>query len=334
MNSDPRERLDDSTGQILPVQGSPGSASGARRPRRPPRHGDGGLKIGLALSGGGARGLGHAAAIAALDDLGIRPAAIAGSSIGALMGVGTAAGITGRDLAALAAAHFLDRRTFLGKLWQLRPPRFLDLFGPSGSLIQPERIVDLVLPDHLPETFEGLSIPFTAVAADYYGWREVRLAAGDLRSAIAGSIAIPGLFRPVTRDDVVLVDGSIVNPMPFDVLPDDLDLVIAVDVVNGPSRRGKRLIPPPRRALFGSIQILMQAVVQEKLRRRQPDVVLRPDINRFGVLDFLKAREILAAAEPLRESAKRTIGEAIEARLAAPLAAPALSRRADRGRSL
>ncbi len=237
------------------------------------------------------------------------------------MGVGTAAGITGRELAALAAAHFLDRRTFLGKLWQLRPPRFLDLFGPSGSLIQPERIVDLVLPDHLPETFEGLGIPFTAVAADYYGWREVRLTAGDLRSAIAGSIAIPGLFRPVMRDDVVLVDGSIVNPMPFDVLPEDLDLVIAVDVVNGPSRRGKRLIPPPRRALFGSIQILMQAVVQEKLRRRQPDVVLRPDINRFGVLDFLKAREILAAAEPLRESAKRTIAAAIEARLAAPPAA-------------
>lgn len=276
-------------------------------------------RIGVALSGGGARGLAHAAVVSAFDELGLRPAAISGASIGALVGVGWAAGLSGTEIADLARARFADSRTLFSSLWQLRPQKLGDLFGPNAMVsLDPERVVDLVLPGVVPETLEALPVPFTAIATDFYGCKEVRLSQGPLRPAIAASIALPGVFRAVNHEGRVLLDGGFTNPMPFDALPRALDFVVAVDVIGGPGATGEeRALPGMADAMFGASQIMMQAIVAEKLKhRRRPDLVVRPDIHRFRVLDFLKTSEVLAAAEPVKDEVKRAVERALEHRAA------------------
>lgn len=270
-------------------------------------------RIGLALGGGGARGLTHIHVLEALDDLGLRPAAIAGTSIGAMFGAGAAAGLSGAELHELTLASLGRPGDVWGRLWNLRPRSFSDLVG-GIPLFDPEAVLHEFLPAEIPADFSDLVLPFCAVATDFYGGAELELASGDLRRAIAASIALPVIFRPVEIDGKTLVDGGVANPLPFDRLPENVDLVIAVDVVGSPVRPSRRSAPNAREALFGASQVLMHSLIAEKLKSRQPDLLIRPSIDRFRVLDFLKAKEILEATASIREGTKRQLGELLEDR--------------------
>jgi len=269
-------------------------------------------RIGLALGGGGARGLSHVHVLAALDDLGVRPAAITGCSIGALIGSAAAAG--------LSAAEITDEVLFAlgrpadvwGKVWKLRPRNLSDIVG-GLPLFDPEAVIHEFLPASVPDDFADLGVPFAAVAADFYGTAEVEITTGSVRKAVAASVALPAIFRPVDMDGVTLIDGGVVNPLPFDRLPVNVDLIVAVDVVGTPVRSDKRPFPNAREAIFGASQILMQALIAEKLKSRRPDILIRPPIDSIGVLDFLKARDILAATAGIREEVKVAVGRRLEA---------------------
>jgi len=278
-------------------------------PVPPPR------RVGVALGGGGARGLAHVHVLEALDDLGVKPVAITGTSIGAILGSAYAAGMSGAEVREAVLDAFRRPSEIWAKLWQLRPKSFADLFGTGLTQFDPERVLDLFLPEGLPERFEDLAIPFTAVATDFYGCREVEIASGPLRRAVAASIALPIVFRPVEIDGVPMIDGGVVNPLPFDRLPDDVDLVIAVDVVGAPERAAGRSHPNARESIFGASQILMQTVITEKLKARRPDILVRPPVDAFGVLDFLKAAAVIRSTAAVREDVRRQLGAALEGRL-------------------
>ena len=109
------------------------------------------------------------------------------------------------------------------------------LTGGAFIPLDAERIAENSLPPDIPKDFKALSIPLTVVATDYYGWEEANFRSGDLRRAVAASMAIPGIFRPVAIGERQLVDGGLANPLPFDKLP-AVDLVMAVDVTGAPSR--------------------------------------------------------------------------------------------------
>ncbi|MBA5778991.1 patatin-like phospholipase family protein [Stappia sp. F7233] len=271
-------------------------------------------RIGLALGGGGARGLAHIPVLEAFDDLGIRPHAMAGTSIGALLGAAYAGGMAGEAMRSFAEDTFRDRNAVLAKLWKLRPKRFADLFG-GGGLMQFEalKVLEVFIGDAIPATFADLRLPLAVIATDFYGCKELDLRTGNLHAAVAASIAIPALFRPVTIDGRIVIDGGVVNPLPFDALPKTCDIIVAVDVVGSPSPRRKRQNPSATDALFGATQILMQTITSQKLRSRRPDILVKPDIDSFRVLDFLKADKVLEAAEPIRETVKRQVADAIEA---------------------
>ncbi len=270
-------------------------------------------RIGLALGGGGARGLAHVPVFEAFDDLGLRPCAIAGSSIGAILGAGYASGLSGEDIRKIAEATFSDRNSVLGLLWRLRPRRFTEFFAGNGLMqFDALKVIETFVGDVIPETFDELEIPLAVLATDFYGCSEVDIRAGALKQAVAASIAIPALFRPVTIDERILIDGGVVNPLPFDALPGDCDIIVAVDVVGAPFPRRGKTRPTAADALFGSTQILMQTITAEKLKSRRPDLLIRPDIEAFRVLDFLKSAQILSAAEPLREDVKRRLSTTIE----------------------
>jgi len=274
------------------------------------------LSIGVALGGGGARGIAHIVILEALDELGLTPAAVSGASIGAIIGAAYCAGVEAR----LLRDHTLDvirhRRSVMGKLMRARVGRFLDLL--RGSLANPimldaEIFLDMFWPDDMPRRFENLAIPFQVVAADFHNRCELVLSSGPLAPAVAGSMAMPGLIKPVQLDGRLLVDGGAVNPLPYDLLFDRVDIVIAVDVTIG--ALAGRKDPRPFETMFGAAQIMQSAITAQKLRTRPPDMLIRPPVQQFRVLEFFRAAQILRACDFAKEHFKRSLAETIEARL-------------------
>ncbi|MFK8253534.1 patatin-like phospholipase family protein [Ancylobacter terrae] len=285
----------------------PDSDHHATRPHRP-RNAPHRRTVAVALGSGGARGLAHIAVLEALDELGVRPVAIAGASIGAMIGALYAANVPAKELRAMAGAMLRNRGEVMRRLLTARVGRITDLFGGLGNpvLVDAERFVDAFLPEAVPQDFADLAIPLEIVATDYWERRECVIDQGALRPAIAASMAIPGLMRPVSHQGCVLVDGGAVNPLPFDLLRTKADIVLAVDITGGPSGE-PRLVPRPFEAMFATLQIMAGSIVGEKLKAGAPDVLIRPNVDHIRVLDFFRATAILKASEPAKEEVKRQL---------------------------
>ncbi len=256
-------------------------------------------KIAIALGGGGARGIAHVVALEALDELGIRPAAIAGTSMGAVIGTAYAAGLEAKAIRAHILRLLRNRSDVVAKLLRARVGRFADLVlrgRGNPVLLNPEIFLELFWPSGMPSNFERLSTPMMVVATDYATRDEIVYRSGAIVPAVAGSMAIPGLFCPVEEGARVLIDGGAVNPLPYDLLFEHADVVLAVDVTFGGRSRAKR-IPSPLNSMLGAAQIMQGAIIAEKIKRRPPDILIRPDVERFGLLDFFRAAQILRAAE-------------------------------------
>lgn len=275
-----------------------------------------GSQLALVLGAGGARGLSQIAVLEALDELGVRPALIAGCSIGAIIGAAYAAGISGAALRAHVLSSFGDRARVIQRLLDARIGKLADLMRGLGNpvLIDGERLLDLFWPEAVPDRFEELEIPFTATAADYHRHTEVRLSQGPLTPAVAASLAIPGLVRPVSLGGQVLIDGGAINPLPYEALLAPDRVVLAVDVSAPPSGSGEARIPGAVEAIVGASQILTRSLVQRMVVRQPPDILIRTALEGIGGLDFFKARAILAAAEPLKDEVKRALEAALSLR--------------------
>lgn len=268
--------------------------------------------IGLALGAGGARGFAHVPVLEVFDELGLKPAIIAGSSMGALIGAAYAAGMSGRDIRDYAL-HLADNRAqVLNRLWGLRPASMRDALGGFRlGQFNLQRVLQAFLPPEIPTHFTGLGIPLKVMATDYYGQCEQICDHGDLYEALAASAAIPALFAPVTVKGRLMIDGGIFNPVPYDLLIGEADITIGVDVVGAPEGDGS-LMPNRIDSLFGASQLMMQSNVALKMKICQPDIYLRPEVNSFRVLDFLKARQIFEASEGLKDGLKREISARME----------------------
>jgi len=263
----------------------------------------------LALGGGGARGLGHIAVIEALDEMGVKPVAIAGASMGALVGAAYAAGMAGKDLRhhVIEVAH--DRGAIFRRLMTARGGRIADVWsaGFAGwTLVDAEKFVDQFLPAGMPENFAELQIPLTVATSDLYRRCEVPIGSGPLKPALAASIALPALLRPVVIEDRVLIDGGATNPLPFDHLRGRADVVVAVDISGEPAA-DRRDLPNPWEALVITVLVMANAIIREKLRHSPPDLMLRPNVGIFGTLDFTQASAILRAAEPVKAEVKEKL---------------------------
>lgn len=268
----------------------------------------------VAFGGGGARGLAHIHAIEALDELGIKPVAIAGSSIGAIMGAGMAAGMTGADIHHYAKSILGRRGQVASRIWKSRPGTLREAVAGGFRLGQFEivRILKAFLPEAVPDTFEELKIPLQVTATDFYGHGLAVFSQGDLPTALAASAAIPALFRPVTMDGKLLIDGGIYNPVPFDLLEGKADIVIAIDVVGAPDGETADKPPTAIDLMFGTSQLMMQSIIEMKLAHRRPEVFLRPPVSRFRVLDFLKIDAVMSETAALKDELKHAVDAAIK----------------------
>ncbi|MBX3596056.1 MAG: patatin-like phospholipase family protein [Rhizobiaceae bacterium] len=272
----------------------------------------------VAFGGGGARGLAHIHVIEALDELGIKPVAIAGSSIGAIMGAGMASGMAGAEIHAHAKEILSRRAEVASRMWRARPGSLTEFFagGFSFGQFNVERLLRAFLPHQIPDTFEELVIPLQVTATDYFGHCLHICDSGDLISALGASAAIPAVFKPVVRDDRLLIDGGIYNPVPFDLVLGKADITIGIDVVGAPST-GRRKVPTTIDLMFGSSQLMMQSIIANKLQQMRPDILLHPPVSRFRVLDFLKMDAVMAETVSIKDDLKRAVEAALVARKAA-----------------
>jgi NTE family protein len=174
--------------------------------------------IGLALGSGSARGWAHFGVLRALQEAGIRPDIVCGSSIGALVGASYAAGEMERFEEWVLS---LGVRKVFG---------FMD-FNIAGGMLKGEKLIEFWRNHFVDSALEELSTPFAAVATDLHSGAEVWLRKGSIAEAVRASIALPGLFTPVYREGRLLVDGGIVNPVPASLARAmGADIVIAVDL--------------------------------------------------------------------------------------------------------
>ncbi|MGD2064646.1 MAG: patatin-like phospholipase family protein [Nitrospirota bacterium] len=273
-----------------------------RLPRRP--------KIGLALGGGGAKGIAHVLMLEVLDELGVHPHRITGTSVGAVFGVMYAAGMSSKSIHDL-----VDRLTVSGgetwsdALFDKSIWRWLEFLDPTvrrGGLIDAQPFLDFLHEAIQVSDFAELKIPFQVVATDFWTRQAVVFQSGELLPAIQASMAVPGLFPPVEYRGQVLVDGGLVDPLPYELLLHDCDLTIAIDVL-GDRTPGDQSIPSTLEVIFNSFQIMEAAIMREKLRRERPDILIRPQIENVRVLEFFKTDEIFAQSRPAQAQLRREL---------------------------
>lgn len=255
------------------------------------------------LGGGGARGLAHIGVVRALQEAGIPIAAVAGTSMGGLVGALFAAGV---------ATDVIEREIAELGRWTAQL-RLVDVSLSSGGLsVRGRRVYDLMADLIGPTaTFTDLHIPLAVVATDIRSGREVVIQGGRVIDAVRATISIPGVFLPVDLGDLRLVDGGVLNNVPVDVARTmDVDHVVAVDVLpcytenipgETPSQGGLNVtfMPTYLRETYHVLTIMIAAQTEHQLRDNPPDVLIRPDIPADITLlvGFHRSRELIAAGE-------------------------------------
>jgi NTE family protein len=289
------------------------NAEGETSPPAAPEPTHGEPRIGVALGGGSARGLTHIPYIEAMDELGLRPSVIAGTSIGALIGSGWANGMTGAELREHSFNVLGTMKVIAARLWGAQVRNLGNFFARGFSVqLDAERVVDAFLPDNFPDAFKDLKVPFYVVATDFQSWHQAVFNDGPLRQAIAGSIAIPSLFKPVPFANHLLVDGGVVNPLPLDQASANVDILVGVDVNGDPSDLLTKTDHKMLDVWFGSAQIMMHSLTAHMMAAYPPDVYVRPHVMPFGALEFWRVREIITHVEKDKDNFKRQISKKIE----------------------
>lgn len=302
-------------------------------------------RIGIALGSGSARGWAHIGVLKALDEMGIQPEIVAGSSIGALVG------------AAYASNKLDELEKMVSKLSWNELVTYLDMSIIRGGLIHGEKLVNFLRRHADVKDIESLPRKFAAVATELNSGREVWLQEGDLLDAVRASSALPGLFTPFKKDDQWLIDGGIVDPVPVSLCRAmGADIVIAVslngDIVGKHQRNNHQATNKPEikavesndvsalwdriseelektlykkknillsrlfgeslespgliEVLAGSINIMQDRITRSRMAGDPPDIIISPRLSHLGLMEFDQGK---IAIEEGRASVNRVRSE-------------------------
>lgn len=289
-----------------------------------------GLRIGIALGSGSARGWAHIGVIRALQRNGIVPEIVCGTSIGALVGAAMVCGELDR------LEHWVRSLT-----WQ-KVVGYLDLTM-TGGLIKGEKLFDFFQDNVEDRDIESLDGKFGVVATELASGREIWCRSGSMFDAVRASLSLPGLFTPVEYEDRLLVDGGLVNPVPVSMCRAlGAEIVIAVDLnADLVGKRRSRVavrVKPDRSdeedvSLFdriqskiadalsfdtsehtpsmvdvvaASINIMQMQITRSRLAGEPADLAITPRLSHFALLDFHRADDAIAEGE---SAAQRTLPE-------------------------
>ena len=257
-------------------------------------------KIGLALGCGGAKGLAHIAFLKVFDDLGIKPSIISGTSMGAVIGALYASGLTAREIEA-----------FYWNMTLYKITNLIDLsFTRKGLTVRGKKISAWIRKRIKHHDFSDLEIPMKIVATDFWKRSETVFDTGDVVDAVRASISLPGIFQPYLKDGRVYIDGGVVNPVPYDIIKNECDLLIAIDVYNYPADETKHEIPNTFESIYSTYDIMYIAIEEKKRRLCEPDIYVRVALKGVNLLDFHLIREIYDnIGDEVREFKKELISK-------------------------
>ena len=266
--------------------------------------------VALALSSGGARGLAHIGAIEELESNGYHITSIAGCSMGALIG------------GVYAAGKLEEFREWMKTIDRKKMLELTDFSFSINHLVKGNRIIEAIM-DFVPDiAIEELPIPYCAVATDLKAGREVVIDKGSLFEAIRASISLPSFYEPVQRDDMILIDGGVINPIPLNRVKRNAgDILVGVDVSghdyksqwdemhrlsewqkNDNSLKAKildKLIPDNIEFNYytvlsrtSSLMIRQNSILMAKLMK--PEMLIDIQMNRYGTFDFDMSEKLVA----------------------------------------
>ena len=275
--------------------------------------------IGLALGGGAARGWAHIGVILALEEYGIKPDIVCGTSIGALVGAAYSAGKIGQ---------FKD---WTVGLTIKNVISFMDI-ALNGGMLKGERLMGFFRQNFIDCPIEDMKLPFGAVATELHTGAEVWLRSGSTLDAVRASIALPGLFSPVWHSGRLLVDGGLVNPVPVSLARAmGADILIAVDLsadtlgrhlvqesahasrpgspgyewvrkmksdfgvfLSADDKAGRQL-PSMLDVVASSLNIMQVRITRSRMAGEPPDIIISPKLAHLGLLDFHQAQQAIEA---------------------------------------
>lgn len=266
--------------------------------------------VALALSSGGARGLAHIGAIEELEAHGYHISSIAGCSMGALIG------------GVYAAGKLNEFREWMKTIDRKKMLSLIDFSLSLNHFVKGTRIIEAIM-EFVPDVnIEDLPIPYCAVATDLKSGREVMFRKGSLFKAIRASISLPSFYEPVKRNDMILIDGGIINPLPLNrVTRQSGDILVGVDVsghdykaqwdelqrLTAIQKSDKSLKTKildmliPDNLDFNYYTVLSRAsslMIRQNsilmVRLMNPDILIDIQMNRYGTFDFDKSEKLIA----------------------------------------
>jgi NTE family protein len=250
------------------------------------------------------RGLAHIQVLELLDELGLRPAAIAGTSMGAVLGALYSSGMSGADIRRLVWDHTIHHGHGLKEVIEQGSTllEWVTSMLPEihrGGLVNVDRLLGKLLGKVGEGDFEQLEIPLYVVATDFWRSKQVVLESGPVLQAVRASMAVPGVFAPVNVDGRVLFDGGVVNNLPYDLLTGWLDVVIAVNV-RSERTPGTHSVPSTVDSIMGALDIMQAEALAWKLEISAPDIMINHTVRDVGMLEFVRSAEVLDGSECLK----------------------------------
>ncbi len=274
------------------------------------------IRIGLALSGGGARGLAHIGAIRALERAGVPIDCLTGSSMGGIIAAAYACGLSPDELEQEIASF-----TRIRQLLRLADPGM-----PNAGLLRGNRLQAYFENRLGKRTFAELERPLALIAVDLNSRQEVVFQEGSIALALRATTALPGLFMPLELEGMRLVDGGLLNNLPIDVARKmGARIVIAVDVNPHPEDISRswdsesRWVPNGLTRTFvvldEAARLMMQVIQDVKMRQYPPDVIIRPNLP--DGINFLagykRISDLVVAGEKAAEGALEEIQNLLNA---------------------
>ena len=278
--------------------------------------------VALVLSSGGARGLAHIGAIEELETQGYRISAVAGCSMGALIG------------GVYAAGKLKEFREWMKTIDRRKMLSLIDFSFSLNHLVKGTRIIEAIM-EFVPDmAIEDLPIPYCAVATDWKAGKEVVFNKGSLFEAIRASISLPSFYEPVMRDGMILIDGGVVNPIPLNrVKRKKDDILVGIDVsghdYEAQWEEQQRLIKRQKQdkslkaqildklipdhiefnyytmlSRTSSLMIRQNSILMTKLMK--PDILVDIQMSRYGGFDYDKSEKIIAVG---RQKTGQAIGK-------------------------
>lgn len=253
-------------------------------------------KIGIAFGGSGAEGIACIAYVKALEELDVTPAIVSGTGTGGVVAAMYAAGMSSDDM-----IRFLEEINFPGSKRPINLGKVKDAKYGILDGMGLEEYFQMIVPI---KVFDRLYFPLKIVATKYALGSEIVFSEGSVGRAVRCGVSVPGIFSPHVVEGTMYLDGSCVNPIPFDVIRDDCELLVCIDpVVGAPDDEGE-LSPFVFPALMGAYAASKKALLIEKQKSCTVDLYENVSVDDITMFDYAGYEHIIASMEEKAEAFK------------------------------